>query len=106
MALSSKVEILPIAVVGAEEFFPFVLQLKKLARFLKIPALPLTANFFPLPSPVDIYIGKPYSLPKELSAEALDEELESHIIHLEKLIHELTQLGLSQRRTFKDRLQK
>jgi 1-acyl-sn-glycerol-3-phosphate acyltransferase len=106
MALSSRVEILPIAVVGAEEFFPFVLQLKKLARFFKIPALPLTANLFPLPSPVDIYIGKPYLLPSELSAEALDEELESHIIHLEKLIHELTQLGLSQRRTFKDRLLK
>ncbi len=103
MALSSKVEILPIAVVGAEEFYPFVIHLKKIARFLNIPALPLSFNLFPLPSPIDIYIGTPYSLPNDLSADALDEELEPHITALEKQIHNLTEEGLAKRRTMKER---
>jgi 1-acyl-sn-glycerol-3-phosphate acyltransferase len=104
MALASKVEILPIAVVGAEEFFPYVMHFQKLAKLLKLPALPLTLNLFPLPSPVDIYIGEPYSLPHELSAEALDEELEPHIIALEKRIEQMTKDGLAQRRSMLDKI--
>lgn len=104
MALTSRVEILPIAVVGAEEFFPYVIHMKKIAKLLRIPALPLSLNLFPLPSPVDIYIGQPYMLPAELSAEALDEELEPHIIALEKKIEELTQEGLRNKRTIRQRL--
>lgn len=104
MALASKVEILPIAVVGAEEFFPYVMHFKKIAKFLSLPALPLSLNLFPLPSPVDIYIGEPYLLPAELSAEALDEELEPHIIALEKQIGQLTQDGLSKKRSMTQRL--
>lgn len=104
MALTSRVEILPIAVVGAEEFFPYVFHLKKIAKLLSLPALPLSLNLFPLPSPVDIYIGEPYSLPSELSAEALDEELEPHIIALEKRIDSMVKEGLSKRRTMSQRL--
>lgn len=103
MALSSKVAILPIAVVGAEDFFPYVFHLKKVAKFLSIPALPVSLNLFPLPSPVDIYVGEPYMLPNELSAEALDEELEPHIIALEKQIQELTQQGLQNKRSIAKR---
>lgn len=106
MALSSKVEILPIAVVGAEEFFPYVFHLKKIAKMLSLPALPLSLNLFPLPSPVDIYIGEPYILPAELSAEALDEELEPHIIALEKRIDTMVKEGLEKRRTMAQRLKK
>ena len=104
MAIASEAEILPIAVVGAEEFFPYVMHLKKLAKFLKIPALPLSANLIPLPSPVDIFIGEPYSLPTSLSPEALDEELEVHLILIEQKIQQLTELGLKNRRTFWQRL--
>lgn len=104
MALASHVEILPIAVVGAEEFFPYVFQLKRIAKFLKIPALPLVANLIPLPSPIDIYIGEPYSLPEGLSPDALDEELEPHLMVIEQKIQELTQYGLKNRRTILQRL--
>lgn len=104
MALAANAEILPIAVVGAEEFFPYVLQLKKLARLLKIPALPLSLNLFPLPSPIDIYIGEPYSLPGGLSPEALDEDLDPHLAIIEQKIQELTEYGLQNRRTLLQRL--
>ncbi len=106
MALTAKVEILPIAVVGAEEFYPFVFHLKKIAKFLSLPALPLSLNLIPLPSPVDIYIGEPYVLPEELSAEALDEELEPHIIALEKRIDSMIKEGLEKKRTISQRLKK
>lgn len=106
MALATHAEILPIAVVGAEEFFPYVYHLNKVAKLLKIPALPLSLNLFPLPSPIDIYIGEPYSLPKELGPEALDDELETHITQVEKKIQELTEHGLKNRRTILQRLKK
>ncbi len=104
MALSSKVEILPIAVVGAEEFFPFVMHLKKVAKFFKLPALPLSLNLIPLPSPVDIYIGEPYVLPDHLSAEALDDELQPHLKAIEDQIQKLTETGLAKKRTISQRL--
>lgn len=104
MAIAAEAEILPIAVVGAEEFFPYVLHMKKLARLLKIPALPLSLNIVPLPSPIDIYIGEPYSLPKSLSPEALDEELEPHMIQIEQKIQQLTEFGLKNRRTILQRI--
>lgn len=104
MALSSKVEILPIAVVGAEEFYPYVIHLKKLAKLFRLPAFPLSMNLFPLPSPVDIYIGEPYSLPHELSAEALDDELEPHLTNIENQIQKMIEDGLKNRRTIKERL--
>lgn len=104
MAIAGQAEILPIAVVGAEEFFPYVFHLKKVAKLLRIPALPLSLNIVPLPSPIDIYIGEPYSLPKELGPEALDEELEVHITNIEKKVQELTEYGLKNRRTILSRL--
>ena len=58
MAMKSGVEILPVAVVGAEEVFPYVYQAKGLAKTLGLPALPISANYFPLPSPMDIYVGE------------------------------------------------
>lgn len=104
MAIAADAEILPIAVVGAEEFFPYVFHLKKMAKLLKIPAFPLSLNLFPLPSPIDIYIGEPYSLPKTLSPDALDEELEPHIAAIEQKIQELTVHGLKNKRTIGQRL--
>jgi 1-acyl-sn-glycerol-3-phosphate acyltransferase len=104
MALQARVEILPISVVGAEDFYPFVFHLRKIAKLLKIPALPLSPNLFPLPSPIDIYIGKPYSLPLELDPDCLDEELTIHVQHLEEQIDLMTKNGLQNKRTLKDRL--
>lgn len=104
MAIASKVAILPIAVVGAEDFYPYVFQLKKIAKFLNLPAFPLSLNLFPLPSPVDIYVGDPYLLPNTLHPEALDEELEPYLILLQKRIEELTQEGLKNKRSFLSRI--
>jgi hypothetical protein len=92
--------------VGAEDFYPFVFHLRKIAKFLNIPALPLSPNLVPLPSPVDIYIGKPYSLPHQLNPDSLDEELVTHIQYLETEINKMTKEGLQNKRTLKNRMQK
>ncbi len=106
MALQSKVDIVPIAVVGAEDFYPFVFHARKIAKFFKLPALPISPNLIPLPHPVDIYIGDPYSLPKDLDPDCLDEELAPHILHLESEIDRMIQSGLENKRTIKNRFLK
>jgi 1-acyl-sn-glycerol-3-phosphate acyltransferase len=106
MALHSKVDILPIAVVGAEEFYPFVMHFPKIAKLLKLPAIPLSPNLIPLPSPVDIYIGKSYKLPDDLKPDISDEELNPHIHHIEEEINKMLQAGLAQKRTIQSRFLK
>lgn len=100
MALSTKTKMLPIAVIGAEEFYPFVYHPRKLAKFLGLPALPLTPLLVPLPSPVDIIIGKPYEVPADLTPESPDSEIDIHIQNIEDEIKRLTEEGLKKRRSF------
>ncbi len=100
MALQTRTPILPIAVIGAEEFYPFVYHSKKLANFFKVPALPLSLNLIPLPSPVDIYIGSPYQLPLELSPDSPDEEIDEHIKKISEVVNQMIDNGLQKKRNF------
>lgn len=106
IALQAKRDILPVAVIGAEEFFPFVYHSKNLAKMLKLPALPLATNYFPLPSPVDIYFGKPYKIPEDLSPEAPDKEIEEHVYKIQNRIKRLMAIGMRDRREFFDPIRK
>lgn len=100
MALMTGTRILPIAVVGAEEFYPFVYHPRRLAKYLGLPALPLVPSLLPLPSPVDIIIGNPYDIPKDVTPESPDSEIDKHIKILEAEVKKLTKQGLENRRTF------
>src|SRR5690606_17605020 len=96
---AKKVPILPVTVIGAEEMFPWVHHSKLFSKNLGIPSIPLSANYFPLPSPIDIYIGKPYELPEDLSADAPDKDIRVHVAQLEGIIKEQIREGLKQRRS-------
>ncbi|EQC47486.1 lysophospholipid acyltransferase family protein [Bacteriovorax sp. Seq25_V] len=101
MALSANIEILPVAVVGAEETFPFVYQAKGLAKALGLPAMPISANYFPLPSPMDIYIGKPIKVEQSLiGQDPSDKELDEYIDHIQSTIQLMLDEGLKKRRNF------
>lgn len=100
MAIKTKSDILPIAVVGAEEFYPYVFQAKKLAKKFGLPALPLSLNYFPLPSPVDIHFGVPYKIPEDLTEDAPDSEIDIHIQKIERQIQSMIKEGLKNRRHF------
>lgn len=106
LALQSQTDILPVAVVGAEEAYPFVYQAKAAARWLGLPALPITPLFpflgllglLPLPTPIDIYIGEPFKIPPNVPAEAPDKVIGQYIEQIENQIKEMIHKGLSQRR--------
>jgi 1-acyl-sn-glycerol-3-phosphate acyltransferase len=106
VAMQKRTPILPVCVIGAEEMFPFVFHSKKLASFLKVPAIPLTTNFFPLPSPIDIYIGKEIPIPANLESEATDKEIKENLYHIENTIKRMLITGLKNRRPFFDFLRK
>lgn len=100
MALSTKTKILPIAVIGCEEVFPWVYQAKSLSKIVGSPALPISPLYFPLPSPIDIRIGNPIELPSDLSADAPDREIEIHVQMVKKEIQKLLDTGIKERRPF------
>lgn len=105
IALKKKVKIVPVAVIGAEEMFPFVFHPRKLARKLGLPGLPITPfgllGLFPLPSPIDIHFGKPIELP-ELSTHCPGDELAPYLYQVENEVKDLIKNGLKQRRPFID----
>lgn len=67
VALRSQVPIVPVAIVGAEEIFPIIANVKPLARLLGFPYFPVTPTFpwlgplgmIPLPSKWVIEYGEP-----------------------------------------------
>lgn len=110
LALSTGTPIIPISVVGAEEFYPFVYQARSLAKLLKLPALPISPLFpflgpigaIPFPSPVDIYIHEPYHLPTDVSPESQDKVLDEHIFKIQRIIQEGINEGLKNKRSYLD----
>ena len=108
MALASGREVVPIAVVGAEELYPFVYQARGLAHRLGLPALPITPLFpwlgplgmIPMPSPIDIHIGVPFPMPSDLDENAPDHKINPHIFHLEKTITHMLKAGVKKQRKF------
>jgi len=64
LALETGSPIVPVAVIGAEEQYPSVAELKQLSSLLGLPALPVIPQLFfgmllPLPTKYRIYFGEP-----------------------------------------------
>jgi 1-acyl-sn-glycerol-3-phosphate acyltransferase len=64
LALESDVPIVPIAVIGAEEQYPSVAEITKLAQRVGMPSLPIIPQLFvgmlaPLPTKYRLYFGEP-----------------------------------------------
>jgi 1-acyl-sn-glycerol-3-phosphate acyltransferase len=106
IALQKHTRILPAAVVGAEEMFPFVWQARAVAKALGMPALPLSANYWPLPSPVDIHLGKPLDVPIDLSPDAPEKDIKEQVLKVEGQVKRLLAVGLKHRRPFFDPIRK
>jgi len=108
LAVKSGVQILPVAVVGAEEFYPLVYHPRKMAKKLGLPGLPITPLFpfggplgaIPLPSPVDVIIGKPYTPPESISLSSSDEDIANEVQVIEKIVSQLITKGFENRRPF------
>jgi 1-acyl-sn-glycerol-3-phosphate acyltransferase len=105
IALSKKVAIIPVSVIGAEEMFPLVFHTKFLSRQLGVPSIPLMSNYFPLPSPIDIYFGKPIEV-ADINPDAPDKDIRPEIYKIEKVIKHQIKMGLDNRRPFFDPVRK
>jgi 1-acyl-sn-glycerol-3-phosphate acyltransferase len=97
LALEAGAPIVPIAVVGAEEQAPALVDLKPLARLLGLPALPITPYLLPLPLPVHyhLHFGEPLRLTG--SPDADDAELERQAGEVQAAVQGLVAQGLAER---------
>jgi 1-acyl-sn-glycerol-3-phosphate acyltransferase len=111
MALARNTPILPCAVIGAEEAYPFIYHPRKLAKSLGLPALPLSPflllgplGVLPLPSPVDIYFSRPLSLAPHLTQQSSESEWQEEANRFAKIIKGLIEKGLAKRRPFLEKV--
>ena len=108
LALKTGTDILPVAVVGAEEAYPIVHNAKKVANLFGLPSFPVTPTWpmlgplgaLPLPTQIDIYIGEPYKIPRDLDPEAPDHKIAEHVLIIEEKIKAMIAKGLPHRRGY------
>lgn len=103
LAMSTNSPIVPVAVVGAEETYPSVYDIRWLARMLKIPYVPITPFWpllgplgaIPLPVPIAIKFGDPIQFTGD--ADASDHEIHEKVDLVKLRIRELIERGLDER---------
>ena len=98
LALETNTPIVPVAVVGAEEQAPALVNLKSIGKLMGFPALPLTPQLVPLPLPTKyrIYFGEPLTFTGRSDDE--DAELEKKVLVVKSAIQGLLDQGLRERR--------
>ncbi|WP_257454238.1 lysophospholipid acyltransferase family protein [Archangium lipolyticum] len=97
LALETDTPIVPIAVVGAEEQAPALVDVKPLARLLGFPSFPLTVTGMPLPLPTKyrIYFGEPLRFTGRADDE--DSELDKKVRTVKSAIQSMLNQGLKER---------
>jgi 1-acyl-sn-glycerol-3-phosphate acyltransferase len=98
LALETRTPIVPVAVIGAEEQSPSLLNLKPLAKLFGLPYLPLTPTILPLPLPTRyrIYFGEPMLFTGRADDE--DAELDKKVGQVKTTIQSMIQTGLQERK--------
>jgi 1-acyl-sn-glycerol-3-phosphate acyltransferase len=111
LALETRVPIVPIGVVGAEEAHPILFKWNAPARTIGLPFLPITPTFpllgplglLPLPTKWVIRVGEPMSIDHLEPDAASDELLISRMTEeLRSQIQTLVDMGLSDRESIWD----
>lgn len=100
LALEAQAPIVPVAVIGAEEQAPAVVDIKPIARLLGFPAMPLIfPQVLPLPLPVKyrIWFGEPLEF--EGSSNEDDDVVAGHVKKVKHTIQRMITHGLDQRRS-------
>lgn len=110
LCLQFKTPIVPVAIVGAEELYPLVVQAPWIAKILNIPSMPITPLFpftgilglIPLPAPIDIYYGAPITLSNSYKADDADHVLKPEVERIQAIIQKMVKEGLKHKRTIID----
>jgi 1-acyl-sn-glycerol-3-phosphate acyltransferase len=101
LALETGAPIIPVAVIGAEEQYPSIADLKPLARMLGMPAVPILPQLFvgmalPLPTKYRIYFGEPLHFTGDPDDE--DGVVEEKVWVVKQTIQSMVNRGLKERR--------
>ena len=99
LALETKTPIVPVAVIGAEEQAQALWDFKSAARFLGLPALPITATLLPLPLPVKyhLHFGEPMTFTG--SHDDDDAELDRKVREVKARLQGMLDSGVAARRS-------
>jgi 1-acyl-sn-glycerol-3-phosphate acyltransferase len=100
LALETKAPIVPVAVIGAEEQYPSVADLKTLARMLGTPAVPIIPQLFmgmlmPLPTKYRVYFGEPLHFTGDADDE--DSVIEEKVWVVQATVQSMVNRGLKER---------
>src|SRR5688572_11922770 len=98
LALETNTPIVPIAVVGAEEQSPALVNVKPMAKLLGFPVFPLTLTGVPLPLPAKyrIYFGDPLFFTGRADDE--DAELDKKVKVVKAAIQSMLDQGIRERK--------
>jgi 1-acyl-sn-glycerol-3-phosphate acyltransferase len=108
LSLLHKTPIVPTAVIGAEEQYPYMLDLKPLARALDFPYMPVTPvmllvgplGMLPLPTKYTIYYGEPFHFYRDHPPETVKdpETIYRLVDRVQTSVQELIDRGLRERK--------
>ena len=108
LSLLHKTPIVPAAVIGAEEQYPYMLDLKPLARALNFPYMPVTPmmlllgplGVLPLPTKYTIYYGEPLHFYRDYPPETVKnpEMIYGLVDRVRTSVQELIDRGLRERK--------
>jgi 1-acyl-sn-glycerol-3-phosphate acyltransferase len=98
LALETNTPIVPIAVVGAEEQAPALVNVRPVAKLLGFPAFPLTPTGLPIPMPTKyrIYFGDPLFFTGRADDE--DSELDKKVNVVKGSIQSMLEAGRRERK--------
>ncbi len=93
LALSTNTPIVPFAFIGGEEALPTILHLKRLAKLLKVPYIPISPYILPIPMPIPCQLF--YGEPMEFDGDGTetDEVIVSYVEEVRDRIRELIEQG-------------
>ena len=99
LAMQMQAPIVPVAVIGAEEQAPSLINMRRLARLVGLPALPLTVaplfGALPLPTRYRIHIGAPMHVPGDGNNE--DAVVSAHVREVRLRLQAMIRAGLEAR---------
>lgn len=103
LALQTNTPIVPVGIVGSEEQQPGLLNLKRVAKALGVPALPITATFpllgplglLPLPVKYRLHFGKPMHFEGDPNDE--DTQIQAKVDSVKSAISGLLKKGVRDR---------
>lgn len=108
LSLIYKAPIVPVAVIGAEEQYPYMVNVKALADILKFPYFPVTPltlllgplGMLPLPTKYYIYYGEPFHFYREYPPETVQnpETIHKLVNRVQGSVQVMIQKGLRERK--------